>query len=123
MNVAVRVYDDYTDRAADRERSDFALNIFNNPHPAFVNEFLRQAGITDEDTALRITAALQSGSEEDAWAVLEFFKDLKHTRFKSVSEHVPPEYSQYMTVLARMLENTYARPLPPWVGARDCMKF
>ena len=108
VNVVVRVYDDYNDRAIDRERATFALNIFNDPHPAFVNEFLRQAGITEEDTALKITTALQSGSEEDALAVLEFFKDLKCARFKSISEHAPPEYSQYMTLLARMLENTYA---------------
>lgn len=108
VNVVVRVYDDYNDRAIDRERATFALNIFNDPHPAFVNEFLRQAGITEEDTAQKITTALQSGSEEDALAVLEFFKDLKCARFKSISEHAPPEYSQYMTLLARMLENTYA---------------
>jgi hypothetical protein len=55
----------------------------NDPHPAFVNTFLSQAGITQGDTVLNITTALQSGSEEDA-------------------------LHQYMTALVRMPENTYA---------------
>jgi len=108
VNTVVRVYDDFNDRAIDREHATFAMNIFNDPHPAFVNEFLRQAGLTQEDTALKITAALQSGSEEDALAVLEFFKDLKCSRFKSVCERIPPEYHRYTIILARMIENTYA---------------
>ncbi len=111
MNTVVRVYDDFNDRAADRERATFALNIFNDPHPAFVNGFLRRAGITEEGTVLKLTAALRSGSEEDASAVVEFFKDLKCSRFASVSARVPTEFSQYMTILARLVENTYAARL------------
>lgn len=108
MNAAVRVYDDYTDRGVDREHATFALNIFNNPHPEFVQEFLHQAGITDEETRYAFISALRSGTDSDALSIVNIFKDLKRDRFETVSKQVPAEYRQYMTLLARMLENTYA---------------
>lgn len=116
FNSAVRVFDDAgdceTDRGKDAEWGGFNLNIFNQPHPKLLREFLDYSEIS-ENHPLR-AEALSSFAlplSESRVVVSQLFLNIARQQVAALPASLWEHYTLFLTLCKRTLEAGFVNTL------------
>ncbi len=103
-NVAVRAWDERKDSEDD---VDSTLNLFNQAHPAVIDEFLNMAEVTDSEIRGKLTQAILGFSSDpgtNGALVADTLSEHLRQYVKNLPEPVKSRHGQFITLFKRTLE-------------------
>ena len=114
-SALIRILDDLGDRVIDSgeqpEWGHFTLNIFNQPHPVWIEHFLHIAGIREWRSTQLVTEALCSEGQPNHNYVFDTFIDLVRTRFEVLPVATYRANQLFLEIGKRVIEAGYVNAL------------
>ena len=109
-SLGIRIFDDWGDRCIDRGEVEgwdiFSINLFNQPHPRYVEAVLRQGGIEGE-TLQALKAAIIRGDEEGRRRFSEIIIHAIRAAYRETYAKLPPRYHLFLRLSQRVMEAGY----------------
>jgi hypothetical protein len=114
-SAMIRVLDDLGDRMADSgntpEWGHFTLNIFNQPHPVWVDHFLRIAGMHDRKTVQSVKDAFYVSAEPMQEYVFEAFVEFVRAEFSALPAATYRDNQLFLEIGKRVVEAGYVNAM------------
>ena len=111
----IRIVDDLGDRDIDSGQDlrwgHFTLNIFNQPHPAYVRAFLQVADLGDRRAARRLIEAFKVNDRERHEEIFQTFVDVVRSRFAAFPAETYARYRLFLDLSKRVIEAGYVNAM------------